>query len=426
MKTEGVSSYHVDDLLIDIEQHQVVKGGKPVLLPELSYKLLCKLCEQAPAAVDKDDIAISVWEHGAVSDETIAQRVRLLRKSIGDEDGHVVVAVRGVGYRLASPTTISAKRGLRGPVTNVDAYNAYLLGRHFAFELNVSSLEKAIRYLQDAVSMEPEFAEAYCALGWAWCFLGSEYGNRPPAECFQKAKSAALSAISLNGDSAEAHSLLADIFCWYDWDFVASEREHRIAVSIDPKSCLGYALLLSAMNRSEEAIVLLENRLALHPEDGYLKVNLAWRYLEAGRFDEILDLTRTCTDQADAPIIQSDALICLGKAEEAIEVLSSLADVNTPARLALLTRAYAAAGRIEEGQEARIKLLSMRDNRFVSPYLLAVTAIALGEIDQGFDYLEQSYALRSRELVFLRNSTALAAVRADPRYKSLLGRVGFC
>ena len=420
MKTEGVSSYHVDNLRVDVEQHQVTRDGNPITLPELSYRLLCRLCEEAPAPVHKDDIAESVWEHGVVSDETIAQRVRLLRKSIGDEAGQVVVAVRGVGYRLARPTTVSARRGLRAPVTSVDAYNAYLLGRHFAFELTASSLEKAINYLQDAIRREPEFAEAHCALGWAWCFLGSEYGNRPPSACFQKAKSAALSAISLDPGSAEAHSLLADIFCWYDWDFAAAEREHRVAITTDPNACLGYALMLSALKRSDEAIALLEDRLHDHPDDEYVKVNLAWRYLEAGRLDEAISLASDCRGRNDASLVLADALICQARPGDAVAVLTEDTGLNAdnPARLALLVRALAAQGCHDDAEMACQQLHQLTTHRYVSPYLLATTAMALDDVDLGFDYLEQAFNRRAREMIFLGNSTAFTAVKDDPRYHS--------
>ena len=114
-------------------------------MPDLSYRLLRTLCECAPDVASKDEIAREVWQHEAVSDETIAQRVTLLRKALADAGGaDAIVSVRGRGYRIARPVTVSARAGLRSPVSNIDAYNAYLLGRHFTFEQTESALEQAV------------------------------------------------------------------------------------------------------------------------------------------------------------------------------------------------------------------------------------------------------------------------------------------
>jgi TolB-like protein len=70
---------------------------------------LLALVRQAPALVRRDDLLSSVWPGEFVSDETLSQRVRLLRKSLGDDSDkpRYIESVRGWGYRLV-PTVETA------------------------------------------------------------------------------------------------------------------------------------------------------------------------------------------------------------------------------------------------------------------------------------------------------------------------------
>ncbi len=92
----------VGDLVIDTATHEVLRDGRSLALPKLSYDLLLTLVDAAPAVVDTETLAARVWEGRVVSNETITQRVRLLRKAIGDDaqDPSYVGLVRGEGYRL--------------------------------------------------------------------------------------------------------------------------------------------------------------------------------------------------------------------------------------------------------------------------------------------------------------------------------------
>lgn len=62
-------------------------------------------------------------------------------------------------------------------------------------------------------------------------------------------------------------SLYADILTWYDWDFIAAEREYLKTLEIDPLNVLGYALFLSTQERHDEAIAAIEQRLAAAPDE---------------------------------------------------------------------------------------------------------------------------------------------------------------
>jgi DNA-binding winged helix-turn-helix (wHTH) protein/Tfp pilus assembly protein PilF len=92
--------YRIADLVVDVGTYAVTRNGQEVPLPGLSFDLLIALARRAPAVVSGDELAAAVWEQAAVSDETVIQRVALLRRALGDDarEPRYVRSVRGRGY----------------------------------------------------------------------------------------------------------------------------------------------------------------------------------------------------------------------------------------------------------------------------------------------------------------------------------------
>jgi TolB-like protein/DNA-binding winged helix-turn-helix (wHTH) protein len=94
--------YRVDDLVVDTSRVAVVRAGVSLALPKLSFDLLVALIEAAPRVVSPDELMDRVWPGLVVSPETVSQRIKLLRDSLGDDSKspRYVAGVRGRGYRL--------------------------------------------------------------------------------------------------------------------------------------------------------------------------------------------------------------------------------------------------------------------------------------------------------------------------------------
>ena len=97
--------YCVDDLLIDIDAMKVMRNGEELPVKGLTFLLLIDLIRNAPNLRSRDDLQDAVWNGSLVTEQTLKQRIRLLRAAIGD-DGHrpkYVATIRGRGYRLVCP-----------------------------------------------------------------------------------------------------------------------------------------------------------------------------------------------------------------------------------------------------------------------------------------------------------------------------------
>ncbi|HZX25228.1 MAG TPA: winged helix-turn-helix domain-containing protein [Woeseiaceae bacterium] len=92
----------IGDLILDTDTRELRRGDTVLELTGLSYQLLLLLAERAPAVVSHDEIAERVWSGRIVSPETVTQRIKLLRQTLGDDarKPQYIALVRGHGYRL--------------------------------------------------------------------------------------------------------------------------------------------------------------------------------------------------------------------------------------------------------------------------------------------------------------------------------------
>lgn len=97
--------YILHDLTIDREARSVRRGTDAIRLPDLSFDALVKLIEASPKSVSHSALSQSVWGAEHVSDETVSQRIALLRKALADnpKDPNYIRTVRGAGYAIIGP-----------------------------------------------------------------------------------------------------------------------------------------------------------------------------------------------------------------------------------------------------------------------------------------------------------------------------------
>lgn len=118
----------IGDLVHDPERRMLSRGGEEIRLPKLSYDLFLCLVRHAPGIVSTDQLLTEVWGDVVVGEETVKQRISLLRQALGDsrDDPVYVESIRGIGYRLVSPVSESEAERPR-PQRSGSAYGAFVL-----------------------------------------------------------------------------------------------------------------------------------------------------------------------------------------------------------------------------------------------------------------------------------------------------------
>jgi serine/threonine-protein kinase len=262
----------------------------------------------------------------------------------------------------------------------------------------------------------------------------SRFYNHPcEGELLAKAKVAAQKALELDGSSVEAHTSLALISYWADWDWAAAEKEFKHAIDLNPNYAHAHSLYsdyLVAVNRLDDAIAEAELAIRLDPlSGGYAAAG--HKYVLAGQTDRAIELYRKASIQ-DAPVSTSAniarAYTEKGMYEEAIrEYKASLegADPYSAAiRRAHLARAYALSG---QTREALVIVRGLEEYAKANcfPVLMAYVHTALGDKDKAFAWLESGFQQRDPDITWIRVDPAFSPLLDDPRFEALVKRMNF-
>jgi DNA-binding winged helix-turn-helix (wHTH) protein/tetratricopeptide (TPR) repeat protein len=337
-----------------------------------------------------------------------------------------------VAKALALKLTGKEKRLLAKRYTeNAEAYEAYLKGRYFFEKRTVEGCQKGVEYFEQAIRLDPSYALAYTGLALCYIVLGG-YKLLPLDEYSVGAERAILSALELDGELAEAHASLGSLRT-RQWDWSGAEKEFKSAIELNPNYAtahVAYALYLGIIGRSNEALVEIKRAQEIDPLS--LPMNAARGSLLyiARQYDEAIEqFHRTLALDATFAV----AHFCLGYAYEAqaryVEAVTSYRRSrrglgNIPELSGCLARIHALSGEREKALEVVAKLRRLSKKHYVQPYSIALIYTTLGDKDEAFQWLESAYAEHDEDLFLLKVDPRLDNLRTDPRFKSLLQRIG--
>src|SRR5215471_13661429 len=185
---------------------------------------------------------------------------------IANLESEVARQAAGVlGLKLTEPE----KRAIEKPATtNPLANEAYLKGRYVWLQRNTDSFRQAKEYFEQAIALDPNYAQAYAGLADAYQFLGA-FDPPKSKENYDKAKSACQRALELDATLAEAHASAGLVAMNYDWDWPLAEQELRRAIALDPNNALfydWYAEYLMAVGRTDDSLANMERARDLDPD----------------------------------------------------------------------------------------------------------------------------------------------------------------
>ena len=316
---------------------------------------------------------------------------------------------------------------------NPEAYEAYLRGRYYWNKFTEAGLRRAIEYFEQAIDKQPDFAKAYSGIADSYYRLVYTVGPLAPADGFPKAKAAAEQALQIDNGIAEAHSSLANIKLYYDWDLPSADREGRRATELDSNYAEGhhtYSHCLVAEGRIQEAFVETRRALALDPIDLAINNHLAWIYLFAREYAKSAETSQR-TLQMDPNFAlghrylglayEFEGAISAARAE--YQKAASLSN-GKPTHLAGLARALALEGKRGEALKILSELKSESTRRYVPAYDIANVYAALGDKDESFGWLERACVERSSNMIYLGLDRRFDTLHADQRFQRLIQRIG--
>jgi len=308
---------------------------------------------------------------------------------------------------------------------NIEAYQAYLRGRHFWNKRNEDGLKRSIQYFQQATDIDPVYAAAYAGMADAYSVL-VHYGfaSPSPEESLQKAKAAATRALEIDDTLAEAHASLGLIKAYYEHDNLGAEREFRRALELNPNYATAhhwYSDYLAMVDRPAEAMAEIRRAQELDPLSPIINTTLGERLYYARQYDEANEQFRR-TLEIDPDFFLARNLLGLGYEqkgmyEEAIAEMTKAKEQSGGGvrYLAALGHTYAVSGR---GGDARKVLNELLKTGPESSFELAVIYAGLGDKRQALEWLQRSHTKHSVGL--LKADPRLDGLRSDPKFQDLL------
>ena len=318
-----------------------------------------------------------------------------------------------------------AKRYTQDPI----AYESYLKGRFFLEKRTTEGCRRGIEYFERAIAIDRTFALAYTGVAGCYITLNTICPSR---ECNQLAERASLSALNLDSDLSEAHASLGYVMT-RQWNWLSAETEYKSALVLNPNNATAhalYAVYLAQVGRSNEALAEINRALRLDPLSLIINSQLGSILYVARRYEEAAEQFRKTLELeagfSVAHFILGYVLEALGQYEDAIrEYRYSQGGLGNQAEFsACVGRAHALSGRREQALQAVHELKRLSAERYVQPTLFVLIHAALGDIDGAFGWLEQAYTERDEDLCLLKVDPRLDSLRDDPRFTSLMERVG--
>ena len=314
----------------------------------------------------------------------------------------------------------------------IDAEELYQTGRSYWNQRTTEGLTKGIDYFEKAVALTPDYAAAHAGLADCYNMLAT-YGARPPSEAFPRAKEEARKALALDDTLADAHVSLAYALFRGDWQWSESEREFRLALAMNPKSAQAhqwYSNLLIALGRFDEAIAHTKSAQELDSTSLIIRSHFGFVNFFAHRYD---DSIATCQKvlELDPTFFAvrrylGQAYAQKGRYDQSISEFQKAVAGSGGSQLmrAELAHTYAIAGKKDEARAILSELNQLATERYFSPYHIALIHSGLRDKDQTLRLLERGLEERTDYMVFLNVDPRFDWLHNDPRFKSLLDRVG--
>ncbi len=358
----------------------------------------------------------------------------------------VVAVQEDIARAVAGALRVKLGAGVAAPLArrytdNVEAYDLYLRGRFFWYRRTRAGMERAIDYFNRVIALDSGYALAYSGLADAHLAIrAGVFDYVPPDETCVRAKAAALRAITLDSQLAEAYLSLGQLRQACDWDWTGAEEAYRRAIQLNPRYAMAHswyghfvAVVMSVHGRADEGV--RETRLAveLDPLNATLNNLHGIALAHAKRYDEAIEYHRRAAElnpeYAGAHYSAAWAYLFKGMYDEALVEADTAARLD-PTRFGVRggTRAPVVAvvyGRSGRRAEALAVLREFEKHSRSLPWVArAQTYAALGDREQTLEALGETIERRLWVQGPTLGSEQWDLVRSDPRFAQLLKKAG--
>jgi TolB-like protein/Tfp pilus assembly protein PilF len=314
--------------------------------------------------------------------------------------------------------------------SNLKAYDLYLLGRYYWNKRTEEGLGLCIKYFEQAIELDKNYALAYAGLSDAY-YVGADWNYLKPEEAYRKSRDLAEKAISLDNRIAEAHATLAGIADNFEYDYEKAETLFKITIKLNPNYATGwqwYADYLVRIGRFEEAYATIGQALKLDPLSPVVNFASGFIFYYGGDYDNALvKFNETLKIDQLFPYLRF--LMFLSYFQKGL-----LREALKEYRYELVKEKEKEeydnnAERILENEGVNGFLefiigLELKNDEPSTRYLAIFYALA-GNREKALDYLEFNVTSYISEYQYLNVEPSFTVLHNEPRFLALLKKVGY-
>lgn len=321
------------------------------------------------------------------------------------------------------------KRGTEIP----EAFEHYLRGRYHFSNFTEEGFAKAFVSFHSAIAADPDYANAYAGIADYYNWLGI-VGVLPPQDCFLPAIEAASRALELDENLSEAHASLGFSLHAGNYDWERAGQHLRRAIELNPSNAnayVWYSIVLFTEGKFNEGLEYARRAAELDPLAPFNHHNIGWGLYFARRYDEAVEQYRRVI--AEFPTygfgyyglskihrIQGETGIAITENAKAKEMMD-----NSVLTLLSEAECFAANGQPNIAREKIANLSEMSEQRYVSPYQLALVYCYLRDGETVLKLLEEALDVKEAWLNWIGIEPAFDIVRNDPRFQAILKKIGY-
>lgn len=305
-----------------------------------------------------------------------------------------------------------------------EAHTLYLKGRYYLNERTKENSEKALKYFEQAVGVDPAFALAYSGL--SDCFnIMADYGWREKNSSIALAKDYSLKALHIDDTLAEAHASLG-LTLNAEGSHQFAEMEFSKAIELRPNYPIvyhWYANLLIPLGRAQEAYEKELKGFDLDPYSAAIAMGVGNALYFLSRYEEAIKyyekVERVSPNFASVHFWSSGSYLMLSRFDEAVREAERAVELdNSPAHQFNLAFTYGAVGkRVAARKVLKEATKSPASGEF--PGMHALAYFGLDETDEGFVWIRKALEKRDNSILYFDVDPWFARYRSDSRWKEL-------
>lgn len=335
-----------------------------------------------------------------------------------------------IANKLRENLAATRPSSIKTSAHNIDAYTHYLKGLHYWNRLTPADAHKAIECFEQAIALEPDYAQAYAMIAGIHSYLGST-GQMLPPKAFDVVQRYAAKALQLDDTVAEGYVAKASSLLFFEWKWKQAYEALQTALRLNPAAMSAYQMLAYyyiLTGEKGKAIQTMEEAVQLDPLSTIANQYLGNVYIFGERYDDAIrqaDKMLEMNPQMRISIeLKAWSMGLKGDWAEALRLFEEVHRLTNHPLKGLMGVGYASAmlGQREKAMDCirKIELRQQENPDTVLDGDLAGIWYALGDWDKAFHHINECIRKHTPPVNFFLEYPTFKALKKDPRYEELM------